>query len=109
MGLNRRNWLKSAALIGGYGLLNGVNSIKPLTPNEHIKFNPRLLSDPIRLSSNENPYGPSQRVRNRIQKVFDDGCRYPYEYAHGLEKILAKKHGVPNESIVITGGSTVLR
>ena len=106
MGLNRRNWLKSAALIGGYGLLNGVNSIKPLTPNEHIKFNPRLLSDPIRLSSNENPYGPSQRVRNRIQKVFDDGCRYPYEYAHGLEKILAKKHGVPNESIVITGGST---
>lgn len=54
MGLNRRNWLKSAALIGGYGLLNGVNSIKPLTPNEHIKFNPRLLSDPIRLSSNES-------------------------------------------------------
>lgn len=38
--------------------------------------------------------------------AFDEGCRYPYSYAGELEEILAKKHGVEPESVIITGGST---
>ena len=42
---------------------------------------------------------------SRIKNSFGDACRYPYEYIHELQKTLASKHGVPVESIVITGGS----
>jgi histidinol-phosphate aminotransferase len=106
MELNRREWLRTTALAGGFTLLNGFTTIKPLTEEEKLKFNPRKLSNPIRLSSNENPYGPSQRVRDAVKSAFNDGCRYPYAYADDLAEILAQKHGVSSESIIITGGST---
>lgn len=106
MELNRREWLRTTALAGGFTLFNGFTAIKPLTLEEKLKFNPRKLDDPIRLSSNENPYGPSERVRNAVKNAFDEGCRYPYEYADGLAEMLAIKHGVDPESIIITGGST---
>jgi histidinol-phosphate aminotransferase len=103
MELSRRQWLKTASLAGGFTLFNGIHT---LSAEEIAKFNPRKLTNPIRLSSNENPYGPSERVRNAVKTAFDDGCRYPYSYAKGLAEMLAKKHGVSSESIIITGGST---
>lgn len=106
MAINRRNWLKTAALAGGFTLANPFGGIEKLTAEEKFKFNPRPLTNPIRLSSNENPYGPSKLVRDAVAKSFDDGCRYPYSYADDLAEILAKKHGVESESIIITGGST---
>lgn len=106
MEINRREWLRTTALAGGFTLLNGFTTIKPLTEEEKLKFSPRKLSYPIRLSSNENPYGPSQGVRNAVKNAFDDGCRYPYEYADELAEMLAVKHGVDRSSIIITGGST---
>jgi len=103
MELNRRQWLKTASLVGGFTLLNGFQT---LSADEIKKFNPRKLIKPIRLSSNENPYGPSEKVRNAVKNAFDDGCRYPYSYADDLAEMLANKHGVSKESIIITGGST---
>jgi len=106
MQLNRRQWLKTTALAGGFTLFNGLTGIETLTAEEVKKFNPRKLASTIRLSSNENPYGPSERVRNAVKNAFDDGCRYPYSYSDELEQILAKKHGVDPENIIVTGGST---
>jgi len=105
MEFNRRQWLKTASLAGGFTLLNGLG-LQPLTAEERIKFNPRPLKNPIRLSSNENPYGPSARVREAIKNAFNHGCRYPYSYADELAQMLAKKHGVEKDNIIITGGST---
>lgn len=105
MEINRRQWLKTAALAGGFTLFNGLG-FQVLTAEERKKFNPREFANPIRLSSNENPYGPSERVRNAVKNAFNIGCRYPYEYAENLEGILAKKHGVAPESVIVTGGST---
>jgi len=67
MELNRRQWLKTAALAGGLTLINGLG-VQVLTAEERKKFNPRDFTSPIRLSSNENPYGPSERVRNAVKK-----------------------------------------
>lgn len=106
MQLNRRQWLKTTALASGFTLFNGITGIQPLSAEEIKRFNPRKLTYPIRLSSNENPYGPSERVRNAIKNAFNDGCRYPYAYADELEALLAQKHGVSPDSIIITGGST---
>ena len=105
MAVNRRQWIKSAAMAGGLTLFNGLG-IHSLTKEEQLLFNPRTLANPIKLSSNENPYGPSSLVREAIKNSFSEGCRYPYQYASELQNILADKHGVSPESIIITGGST---
>ena len=99
--MERRTWLKSSV---GLGALLVAPQI--LTAVEQKKFRPREKASPIRLSSNENPYGPSERVQTAIEKAFMHGCRYPYAYADELAQILAEKHGVSSESIIITGGST---
>ncbi|MBN4070326.1 aminotransferase class I/II-fold pyridoxal phosphate-dependent enzyme [Olleya sp. AH-315-F22] len=106
MEINRRQWLKTAALAGGFTLFNGLTGIQTLTAEERKKFNPRYFTNPIRLSSNENPYGPSESVRNAVENAFKIGCRYPSAYAKDLEVILAKKYGVAPESVIVTGGST---
>ena len=98
----RRDWLRSSLGIGG--LLLAPPSI--LSAQEKSDFQPRSLDPVIRLSSNENPYGPSNRVQERIKNSFIHGCRYPYAYSDNLAEQLAIKHGVSPESIIITGGST---
>ena len=97
---SRRDWFKSSIGIGGLMLTPSI-----LTAEEIKKYNPRSKSSIVKLSSNENPYGPSERVLNAIKNSFNDVCRYPYEFIQELQKTLAKKHDVPIESIVITGGS----
>ena len=97
---SRRDWFKSSIGIGGLMLSPSI-----LTAEEIKKYNPRSKSSIVKLSSNENPYGPSERVLNAIKNSFNDACRYPYEFIQELQKTLAKKHDVPIESIVITGGS----
>ena len=97
---SRRDWFKSSIGIGGLVLTPSI-----LTAEEIKKYNPRSKSSIVKLSSNENPYGPSERVLNAIKNSFNDACRYPYEFIQELQKTLAKKHDVPIESIVITGGS----
>ncbi len=99
---SRRDWLKASVGVGGLLL----TPTQLLTAQEKKKFNPRPLEPIIRLSSNENPYGPSARVRERVQQSFAHACRYPYAYSDHLAEILAQKHGVSPESILITGGST---
>ena len=94
--------MRSSLGIGG--LLLAPPSI--LSAQEKSDFQPRSLDPVIRLSSNENPYGPSNRVQERIKSSFIHGCRYPYSYSDALAVKLAKKHGVDPESIIITGGST---
>ena len=98
---SRRAWLRSSLGIGGFLLTPSI-----LTAEEIIKFNPRSLTKKTKLSSNENPYGPSQKVLKAITESFENACRYPYEYIFELQKKLAIKHGVEPESIIITGGST---
>ena len=97
---SRREWFKSSIGLGGLIMAPSI-----LTAEEIKKYNPRPVTSIVKLSSNENPYGPSERVRNAIKDSFGDACRYPYEYILELQKSLAKKHNVSPESIVITGGS----
>jgi len=99
---SRRDWLRSSIGLGG--LLLAPEFV--LSSEEIKKFNPRSLSKIIKLSSNENPYGPSEAVQKAVIKAFENGCRYPYSYSDALAIKLAKKHGVEPDNIIITGGST---
>lgn len=105
-GITRRSWLKNATLGGGLAMFGGLGLTQTLSAAEINKYNPRPLDGPIRLGSNENPYGPSETVRKAMSSHFDLGCRYPWSYNGDLVKMLAKKEGVPEDHIVLVAGST---
>lgn len=92
--------------MGGIAMLTGAAGIGKLTAEEVEKFNPRPFSGPVRLGSNENPYGPSQKVRQVMQENFDLSCRYPWAYNGTLRDMIAKKEGVTPDHIVLVAGST---
>jgi histidinol-phosphate aminotransferase len=106
MSLSRREWLKSASLLGSIAMFTGGASIGKLSAEEIKKFNPRPFNTPVRLGSNENPYGPSEIVRKAMMDNFDLGCRYPWAYNAPLREMIAQKEGVTSDHIVLVAGST---
>ncbi|GAB2491320.1 pyridoxal phosphate-dependent aminotransferase [Algoriphagus taiwanensis] len=104
--ISRRAWLKSASLGSGLALLGASGMASSLSAEEIRKFNPRPLAGPIRLGSNENPYGPSEKMRQAMVSAFENGCRYPWSYNGSLVKMIAEKEGVPENYIVPVAGST---
>ncbi len=77
-----------------------------LTEYEKKQFNPRPLADPAQLNFNENPFGPSAKVRQAMTEAFELGCRYPSTYSKELHQMIADKEGVTTDHIVVVGGST---
>jgi len=59
----------------------------------------------VELGSNENPYGPSPRVREALMGVLGDLHRYPDPLGGDLKRALAAKHRVDVARIVLGNGS----
>jgi histidinol-phosphate/aromatic aminotransferase/cobyric acid decarboxylase-like protein len=59
----------------------------------------------VRLSSNENPYGPSPMAIKAMTEAFDLAWRYPDEHAERLIDSLANLNGVKTEQILLGDGS----
>src|SRR5947208_13851659 len=59
----------------------------------------------VRLSSNENPYGPSPPALNAMTDAFNLSCRYPDAPARLLSEKLAKLNSVNPNQIVLRDGS----
>lgn len=61
---------------------------------------------PIKLSSNENPYGPSPLARQAILDNLHLSNRYNWEQMSSLVSALAQKHQVLDHNILLGAGST---
>jgi histidinol-phosphate aminotransferase len=59
----------------------------------------------VRLSANENPYGPSSKAFQAITDSFGLACRYPDEHNNVLIDKLAKLNGVNHDQILLGDGS----
>ena len=59
----------------------------------------------VRLSSNENPYGPSPAAFKAMSDAFTLAWRYPDEYEQPLVTGLARLNGLANEQILLGAGS----
>ena len=59
----------------------------------------------VRLSSNENPYGPSAKALKAMTDAFGVACRYPDDHAKVLIDKLAKDHSVSPEQVLLGDGS----
>ena len=59
----------------------------------------------VRLSANENPYGPCPKALEAITNSFGLACRYPDEHNNLLIDKLAKLNGVNHDQILLGDGS----
>ena len=62
----------------------------------------------IKMASNENPFGPSPRAIEAIQRAASEVNWYPEPDSTELREMLAARHGVKSENILVTGGSSSL-
>ena len=60
----------------------------------------------VRLSANENPYGPSPKALKAMTDSFDLACRYPDEHNNVLIDRLARLNGVNHDQILLGDGSS---
>jgi histidinol-phosphate aminotransferase len=63
---------------------------------------------PLRLSSNENSYGPGEDVLGAIRQGFPSSNRYPFATGRELAGRLASTLAVPSSYVVVSGGSSEL-
>lgn len=102
--LNRRNWIKASSLVGVSTAMSPLDYQSIFS--DQLQSSTETADDVVRLSSNENPYGPSRKVRDAMINDFDKVCRYPRMYYKELVDMLAIKHNVSADHIVLTAGST---
>ena len=86
-----------------------VRRIAPYVPGKPIEELAREYglaeATIIKLASNENPRGPSPRVRAAIAAAAGEVTRYPDGNAFELKRALAARHGVEREQVVLGNGS----
>ena len=99
--IDRRKWLKTVGMSGSFAILGGLESLA-IEPS--LRSIPK--TGPIRLNANENPFGPSGKVKEVLTASFDEACRYPFRVLSSFVGLIAEKEGVSKDHIVITGGST---
>ena len=85
----------------------GLATLKPYVPGKPLSELERELgiSESIKLASNENPLGPSPRVREAIAARLDGLSRYPDGGAFELRRALAAHHGVEPACVTVGNGS----
>ena len=88
----------------------GVQGLRPYQPGKPIDELAREFGlDPksiIKLASNENPLGPSEKAIQAIQTELSDLTRYPDGNGFDLKSALAAKLGVSIEQITLGNGSS---
>ena len=84
-----------------FGWEAGIRRVDPYTPGEQPQE-----ENVIKLNTNENPYGPSPRVRKMAEKMNMDTLRkYPDQSATELVEALAAYHGVSSDKVFVGVGS----
>jgi len=63
-------------------------------------------AEPVRLNANENPYGPSAKAVEAMQRCGRVASRYPDSSHDELRRAIAEHHGVAPERIVLGCGSS---
>ncbi len=108
---NRRDWLKTTLALGA-GLPLGASLADRLMASpvsqleKQFQRRTNLAPAALRLGSNENPYGPSEKARQAIVQIISEGNRYPFQTASELKNILAEKEDVSPDYIAVGAGSS---
>lgn len=88
----------------------GIGNIKPYTPGKPIEEVERELriTGVIKLASNENPFGPSPKALEAVNKYSKDIGMYPDQNCYELTRLLAEKLDMEPENIAVGNGADEL-
>ena len=101
--MNRRRFAK---LFGaGATYLAARSQLSLASPATSLAESSASRTSVVRLSSNENPYGPSRMAMRAMTDAFGIAWRYPDEHAETLIDMLAELHEVKTEQILLGDGS----
>lgn len=108
--LNRRDWFKSTlALTAGFTVTSAFTEklmAAPMSEAERAFFGLGNKSNQkVRLNSNENPYGPSEKARKAVIEVLSQANRYAFNELEELKKQIAAKEGVDPTYVLLGAGS----
>ena len=104
MSISRRRF---AQLLGAGAAVAVVRPHLSLAkPTQSVSASSTAGGNVVRLSANENPYGPSPKAFQAITDSFGLACRYPDEHNNVLIEQLAKLNGVNHDQILLGDGSS---
>ncbi|HEX6224786.1 MAG TPA: aminotransferase class I/II-fold pyridoxal phosphate-dependent enzyme, partial [Chryseolinea sp.] len=107
---NRRDWLKSTLSIAA-GLPVGIALSDQLMAAPVSEIERQHLGKlhaggvKIKLNSNENPYGPSEKAKRALEGIIAEGNRYAFDVQEEMKSILAQKEGVTPQHVALGAGS----
>ena len=121
--LNRRQWLISTGLAAGSSVLipkvlPALGTARSFADLDASSYHGALLqmeaeatalraaAGPIRLSSNENPFGMSPKAKQAIMDGWWEHSLYGLQSEPELRKVFAKHVGVDPSNVIITQGSS---
>lgn len=89
--------------------VKGVQALSPYQPGKPIEELARELglnpAEIIKLASNENPLGPSEKALVAAHKALEELCLYPDGNGFELKQALANRFGVAMNQITLGNGS----
>ncbi|WP_375582960.1 pyridoxal phosphate-dependent aminotransferase [Cyclobacterium xiamenense] len=107
--VNRRNWLKSSLTMTAGLMTMGYAGASTKSEAEPLMESILPKKDRYaRLTSNENPFGPSASAKKALKAAIDDSFLYPREYRQTLLSLIAKEEGVTEDHILLGAGSSEL-
>jgi histidinol-phosphate aminotransferase len=85
----------------------GIPGLNPYVPGKPISELERELgiTDSVKLASNENPLGCSERARAAVEGELAEVARYPDGGGFALRAALAEKHAIDPSCITLGNGS----
>jgi len=115
--MSRRQWLITSGLGASASL--ALPHVLPATPVDGIRGSAptdyaalereitaaRAAAGPIRLSSNENPFGMSPKAKAALMAAWDQHNKYALPATGQLRAAFAKSVGVAPENVLVTQGS----
>src|SRR5258706_1687180 len=99
---SRRDWFKSTvALSAGVAFSSSMFDKLMAAPisGAEMTFYPKAFNGKVRLTSNENPYGPSEKAKKAIIDILSAANHYPFSTIEELKTVLSAKEGITNEYI----------
>ena len=104
--LSRRKFAQLLGAGATYAVAqSGVSWRTPLRAPDARRHFTSMPAGVVRLSANENPYGPSPIALKAMTDAFSISCRYPDEHADVLIEALARLNGVNRNQILLGNGS----
>ena len=108
MSMKRREWIKSAALVGGGLYLSSAARAKPLAAPAGTATPSDSTHGFINLSINENQWGPSPKAKAAMVEAVSYAYEYPAVPHRKLREEIAEREGVEPSQVLIGAGSSDL-